>query len=342
MKKILHLLLILCCSSLLFTACKKELSYESGFSGPAEGTLTNSAGNCQDPTINGNYIKDTVLTDSNYVLMNVIFTKPGKYKIYTDTVNGMWFIDSGYVQTIGPTVVKVKGYGTPILPIAADFIVTMGSSFCGFTITTIDGASQGTSNDYFPTTTGSVWNYQFAPKLPSGEEFFTSTITGNTQIDNNLTYFEFETDYGAFAYYAKDANGNYYSMNTSSDFDYLTVFSDAPKTAVPYIFLKDNVPETTTWDSPEFPDVTYNSQKGKTKITFTITKKNLSYTVGGQTLLDVIKVKREMYFQATGASAYTKILEGYNYYAKGIGLVDEEIGNTPTPQHVQAQSWIIK
>src|SRR3954471_14096671 len=79
----------------LFAACKKELSYENQLpQGPASGTLKSDSGNCRPVTIKGNYVKDSLLTDSNYVEVQVNFSAPGKYRILTDTANGFSFQDS--------------------------------------------------------------------------------------------------------------------------------------------------------------------------------------------------------------------------------------------------------
>ena len=122
MKKITPRLAIILSVFCLFMACKKELSLENGgFSGTAQGELVDSLGNCKNITIRGNYNVDTALTNNNYVLVNVNFTATGKYKIYTDTVNGMWFLDSGFAISTGQSVVKIKGKGTPILGKKTDF-----------------------------------------------------------------------------------------------------------------------------------------------------------------------------------------------------------------------------
>ena len=52
---------------LLGNSCSKEYSIEKPFSFVANGTLKDSAGSCQSFIANGGYIKDSVLTDSNYI-----------------------------------------------------------------------------------------------------------------------------------------------------------------------------------------------------------------------------------------------------------------------------------
>src|ERR1700752_2105627 len=87
-----------------FFACTKELSVErkGGFGGIAQGELVDSLGNCKPAEIKGSYKVDPPLnTSTNYVNIKVNFTAQGKYKIYSDTVNGMWFIDSGFTVSTG-------------------------------------------------------------------------------------------------------------------------------------------------------------------------------------------------------------------------------------------------
>lgn len=120
----------------LLENCTKDKSFETGkgFTSYAVGSVLDSSGNCQEIVVKGNYIVDTVLTDSNYVLVNVTTTSIGRCKITTDTVNGMWFIDSVYSLTTGSQSIKVKGYGKPILPLSSTFTVTFDSTYCQFSI----------------------------------------------------------------------------------------------------------------------------------------------------------------------------------------------------------------
>ncbi len=78
-------------------SCQKEYSFEAGKSSNAIGTLQDSTGNCQKIIINGNYIKDVILTKDNFVTAFANITMGSRYVIYSDTVNGYWFRDSGTV-----------------------------------------------------------------------------------------------------------------------------------------------------------------------------------------------------------------------------------------------------
>ncbi len=312
---------------LFFWACQKELSKEgTGLGGTAQGSLTDSSGSCKDASVKGDYVIDQVLTDSNYVIIKVNFTLQGKYKIHTDTVNGMWFIDSGFALTTGSKTVKLKGYGKPILPNRADFVLTFKTSFCAFSITTstIGGSSgSGTSTDYFPNTLNSNWTYEYLPKLGTLDTF-RATVTSQTIFFDNKLFKRYDTNpLGEAYYFAKDNAGNYYTVSTT-DFDYLFVFDSIPSSFISYPFLKDNVSVATTWETPEYGKVKLGVEVGVSKAVFTIMGKGITYTVLGTTYSDVISVKRVIHFKPNGGS-YRSVIEGTAYYAKGVGLIDQVI-----------------
>lgn len=118
-------------------SCKKDYSYEGGIRvDKAKGTLQDSTGNCYQASINGNYIKDTALNSLNTVKVFIKITQPGKYTISTDTVNGCWFNDTGFLANTGLQSLILKGYGKPATTNAFTFHVRFDSSYCGFTIPT--------------------------------------------------------------------------------------------------------------------------------------------------------------------------------------------------------------
>jgi hypothetical protein len=119
--KIMKNLIVVLSAIFLYTACQKEYSVDSGIASgsAAVGTLKDTLGNCQPITTNGNYFADSLLKDSNYVLIQVNITGVGNYKINTDIQNGYSFRDSGYfsatgLQTVKPIpVLKVQKAGIP-------------------------------------------------------------------------------------------------------------------------------------------------------------------------------------------------------------------------------------
>lgn len=323
---------------ILLTGCSKEYSFETGgFGGTATGELVDSLGACKAPTVVGSYLVDTALVPtSNYVVINVNFTAQGKYKIYSDTVNGMWFIDSGFAVSTGTTTIKLKGYGTPILPKTSDFALIFGNNMCTFSITSTTsltgggstGGSSGSSGDYFPTTTGSSWVYQYIPKLGSIDTFTVSVAPGQIKIDT-LTYSQFATRLQDTFYFAKDGKGTYYSFSTV-DFDYTYLFDTVPSFFISYPFLKENANVGESWSTAEYGPVWTNGVKGTAKAVFTIiTKNSTPYTIGGTTYQNVINVQRDIQFKPSTGSTYSTLLKGNSYYAKNYGLIDQVMSTFP-------------
>lgn len=137
--KAIKYLSILFAGILLFAACQKELSFESGFDGgPSVGSLFSSGGSCKPITIGGYYLKDSTLTDSNYVTVTVNVTNPGPYNIFTEFKNGFSFGDSGFFITTGPQLVKLKAKGKPIALQQTLFTVAYDTSICSFAINVTD------------------------------------------------------------------------------------------------------------------------------------------------------------------------------------------------------------
>jgi len=127
----------------IFLACSKEQSFETGFSDPATGTLKDTLGDCDSMTVNGVYTENQPLTASNTVKVTLNITKSGTYKVFTDTVNGFSFRDSGFFAAAGTYQITLKGNGKPIAPATSNFTVTFGSSFCNFSIDVQPGTSSG-------------------------------------------------------------------------------------------------------------------------------------------------------------------------------------------------------
>lgn len=323
---------------LLAFGCQKETSLEKGgFGGTATGELVDSLGNCKNPTVVGNYVVDTPLVpSSNYIVISVNFTSSGRYKIYSDTTNGMWFIDSGFVVSTGATTIKLKGYGTPILPKTTDFALMFGNTLCSFSVNvtgTASTGSTGTSGDFFPTTTGSSWAYKYNPALGSLTNFNVTVAPGQVSV-GSLSYARFGTNSLDTFYFAKDGAGNYYAYS-SVDFDYTLAFDSLPNYFLSYPFLKENANVGDTWSTDAYGPVYVGSQQGMAKAVFTIISKGGNHTVtgggsSGQLYSNVIDVQRDIMFEPTGSSTYSLLLRGDSYYAKNYGLVDQIIQTSNT------------
>lgn len=314
--------------AIFFNACSKELSLETtGLGGSAKGTLTDSAGNCKNIIVKGAYVVGQSVGDSNYALVNVKFTAQGKYKITSDTVNGLWFIDSGFATQTGALLVKVRAKGKPILPQKSDFVLTLNGSVCTFSLSS---ANPGANNDYFPNTFGSSWTYRFVPPLQTPPNWFTTTVLTNTYRIDTLTYFEFQQvdsmNNKSSYYFAKDGKGNYYAYSTI-EFDYTTVLDSivpVTKSYVSYPFMKESANVGENWTVSQPGTSWYKGQSGTSQAVFTVIQKGTPYVAGGTTYSDVIAMKREIQFKASGSTTgFAKIAEGTAYYARGTGLVDQ-------------------
>lgn len=324
----------------LLTACEKEYSLENGgFSMTARGTLLDSSGNCKQIAIKGTYTVDANLTASNQLDVNVSFITTGKYIIESDTINGMWFRDSGFVLQTGAKTVSVRGFGKPLLPKTSVFTLKFNGTFCSFAVTTSgSGGSGGGGNDYFPTTEASNWTYKYNPNIGSLDTFRV-TVAKDTFTIDSLKYYQFGRSLGDTFYFAKNsAIGNYYALSTP-EFDYVYIFDSIPNFLLLYPFLKESAALNEDWETPEYGTVKLEVspgvfEYGDTKAKFTIVSKNTApYTVGGNTYQNVIAVKRELLFKPNQGS-YRLILTGTSYYAKGFGLIDQVLGITPNTQNI--------
>lgn len=191
MRKSLLLSLITLVSLLVVQSCSKEYSEETGSGGtPATGYLIkdSTSGMCLPPEIHGIYDTAKVLTDSNYILINLTVTKPGFYRVYTDEQNGFSFKDSGYFSVIGTKSIKLKATGTPILPIATDFVVNFDSTVCGFTIVVTENDGE---NNVDPNTSDSAWVFSDGSKTYAGTISSAFFFDDSTTVPEPTHYFKF-------------------------------------------------------------------------------------------------------------------------------------------------------
>lgn len=340
MRNITQIIIPALLAIVLLVSCEKEYSLENGgFSMTARGTLLDSLGNCKQMKVNGSYKVDVNLTSSNFVQANVNFITTGKYKIYSDTVNGMWFQDSGFVLTTGTQKVSVRGYGKPLLPKSSVFTLKFNGTACTFTVTTSGsgGTGGGGGDDYFPTTTASNWTYKYMPGIGNIDTFRVEVAEQTLTIDS-LEYFQFARSLGDTFYFAKNsAIGNYYALSTI-DFDYAFIFDSVPPFFITYPFLKERAAVNESWETEEYGTVKLTTagvtEYGVTKATFTIVSKNtVPYTVGGNTYQNVIAVRRQILFKPTNGT-FRPVLTGISYYAKGFGLIDQVLGTSPNTQSI--------
>src|SRR5689334_16457931 len=171
--------LILFFLSVLFSACKKEYSYEGG---------PKLAGYCTNMLAKGNYQVGKELTDSNSLVIEVQVTTKGFYRITSDTVNGFSFSGSGSVADTGRTEIQLTGHGKPVIPERSLLSVQFDSSFCQVQVTVLDTLSnvvQTTNSDLFPLAENNTWSYDDLSYPPDS---LVNTITG-TSVYNSLPHF---------------------------------------------------------------------------------------------------------------------------------------------------------
>lgn len=122
---------------IVLISCAKEYSFEGGsrtISFIAKGSLLDSLRNCRNIVVNGTYVKDTALASNEYLIVQANITAIGKYAMYTDTINGIWFRDTGTVTKTGLQTFTLKGYGVPQSPLSAGFTIRFDTSACHFLI----------------------------------------------------------------------------------------------------------------------------------------------------------------------------------------------------------------
>lgn len=136
--KLSYLGIVLCLTSLLFTACTKNTDP----SGESTGTLQSIAGgNCTPATVHGLFKVDSVLTSENYVDILVNVSVGGSFTIKSDTVNGYSFKKTG-TMVAGQNTVRLYASGKPVATGINNFTFFYGSSVCSFSVT-VFGASGG-------------------------------------------------------------------------------------------------------------------------------------------------------------------------------------------------------
>lgn len=327
MKTLKHIITIFS-AIFLMVSCQKELSIESGNSGGlAQGSLQDLGGNCQPITISGQYVVDSTLKDSNFVLITVDITTSGVYRIVTDELNGMSFRDSGFFTTPGVQTVKLRGKGKPLAPGITDFTVEFDSTSCLFSITTtgtvVTPPPPAGAVDYFPTTTASNWSYTL--DITADTVLFSVLPTNRTISANVYRIFKVDDGTQSDSLFYRKGSGLYYEYG---DIDFLGTF-DTVYNDIDYIFLKDNVAVGATWETPEVT-AELNGVQGKAKASFTIIGKNIQKTINGIVVDSVINVKRDMLFKPNGATTFTTASTFNAFYANRKGLLLIE-GTTPAP-----------
>lgn len=132
------LLLSLLSTILFFSACQKEFSLELNGTVSSGSLQSDVAGECLPKTVQGIYEAGTVLNGTtNYIDVQVDVATVGTYRVYSDTINGIFFQAKGTFATTGINNVRLAGNGTPINAGMQSFVITYDSTECAVAVTTL-------------------------------------------------------------------------------------------------------------------------------------------------------------------------------------------------------------
>lgn len=303
---------------------------------PAVFTLSGDPDTCMNYVLAGNYSVGVPMTIANTVVIKVNVTTAGTYNLSTTQNNGISFSGTGILSSTGVQTITLAATGTPAQPGNTSMPLLAGSSACNFEV------DVSTQFDYFPRTANSNWSYQFDGN--ANDSLLIRAKPGTVTLDGNVyTVFEATDDatagFGDYGVYRKSGAdyhtyvdlGDYFGLDNSANVD--------------YIFLKDNVPAATAWQTAAV-NGTITDTSGiafpiSVRIAFTIEQKDAAITVGGVSYANTIVVieKYQVFDGATWQDATSLIGYFKNYYARGIGLIKQdyyyEDGNANPPVSYQ-------
>jgi len=281
--------------------------------GKSVGTLGSSADACTPFTLNGTYQQGIPFNTGNTVQVQVNITTPGSYQISTDSVNGVRFSGSGIFPTPGIKNITLTGIGTPLNSGLQNFTVIYGTSTCGFPVTFLPPVAP--SGDYFPLSLNSNWIYNLVGGSASDEiTYKVINYSPTIGAENYQTIQQSQTQTSAItdSFYYRKPGGDYYEY---IDFSKYLGFDQSVESE--FIFLKDNVPVSTTWVTPNI-----NGTIGGTAVSgyaqMTILAKAIAVTsIPGFDFPDVIEVQYQFFI--TGNA--TPVLTGQRWFAKNVGEI---------------------
>jgi len=321
---------------LTIMACQKDYSYEGGIlDTKASGTLLDANGNCQDVTIKGYYLKDTLVTAKNYIVVKATFSSAGNYKLRSDTVNGVWFTMKDSLFTYGGVTqsITLKANGKPKAIGTFTNKVYLLNNFCLFNIIVSPYKSpvSATETDYLPMALDSKWVYD-TNNNPNTKDTVRFVVTNRIFNFNGTPYTQFISNNKDTSSYWKDGKGKYFSYVTNLRSSFGTTFE--------YKCLDDRLNVGDSWITPDMSvniklkkdsAGKYNGKDSIFKVTYyvpaiisircTIDQKNISYKLPIQSLDSIIVVKEEILLKDKNNNASSFLKPAYQYYAKGVGLV---------------------
>lgn len=172
---------LLCITTALLLACGKDTSSDGITYTPppvaanATGSLKTDSvtNNCLPSNVSGIYLAGTKLNAINYLELTVNITKPGKYSITTQSLNGYYFSGSGVVKDSGLNNIKLYGTGTPVTAGVNTFAINFGGTTCTISVTvapviiptafTFDCSGTKVNGNYFADSVVNSINYILLP-----------------------------------------------------------------------------------------------------------------------------------------------------------------------------------
>jgi hypothetical protein len=160
--------------------------------------------------------------------------------------------------------------------------------------------------------------WKFVSSDPAAAPEDTLRTTSNNAVytigTDSYNLFISTSSLGSDSLYYRKGNGEYHQYG---DMDIAGAASNV--VAADYIFLKDNVPAGTSWQSAE-GDAVVNSIPVKMRLNFTVSAKNVNVQSGNAVFKDVIKIITSEQVQLP--AGWSTILTFETWYAKGIGIVN--------------------
>ena len=130
------LLLSLLSALIFFSACQKEYSLELSGTVSSGSLQSDVGGECLPKTVEGIYEAGTVLNaTTNFIDVQVNVTTVGTYRVYSDTVNGIFFQANGTFSTTGINDVRLTGNGTPLNAGIQNFVISYDTTECVVPVT---------------------------------------------------------------------------------------------------------------------------------------------------------------------------------------------------------------
>jgi hypothetical protein len=118
-------------AGLFLTGCVKN----DDPAGVSTGTLQSAiTGDCSPVVVNGIFMVDSVLTNNNYVDVQVNVTVGGSFDIKSDSINGYIFKKSGTISA-GLNTIRLYASGKPVATGTNTFTVVYGGTACNFSVT---------------------------------------------------------------------------------------------------------------------------------------------------------------------------------------------------------------